>query len=213
MNILLGYILTYTYILLILLVTSLLHTKFHVKEEITRKLVHIFVGFSWFIMVYFFKTSIHLIIPPLTFIFINYFSYQKNLLKSMEKKEKNSLGTIYYALSFTILACLTYFYHSFLPFYGLGVLTMAIADGLAPFIGSKSLIKIGSTSKTYLGTIFIFLSTIIIAFSFNYAYSLGFTIPKYLIFGLSASILELIGSNGTDNLTLPLGLAMIASIL
>ncbi len=213
MKIFIGYILTYSYILLILLVTYLLQTKLNMPEEKTRKIVHIFIGFSWFIMTYYFKTSIHLIIPPLTFIFINYLSYKKGLIKPMERQNNKSLGTVFYAISFTILALITYLMPEFLPYYGLGVLTMAIADGLAPFISFNLKFQIGDTKKTYSGTLGVFVLTIIIAVIFNKYYFLDFNFLKYLVLGISAAILELIGHNGYDNLTLPIGLALIAFVL
>ena len=211
MNIIFGYLFTYLYLILVLILTNFSKKIFHLKEEASRKIVHIMVGFSWFIMVYFFKTSIHLVIPPLTFIFINYLSYKKNIFKSMERKEKKSKGTIYYALSFTILALITYLKPTFLPFYGIGVLTMALGDGIAPFIGLKLNLEIGNTKKTYSGSLGIFLMAIIISVVFNNYYSLGFTGLNYLLIGLFASFLELFGFQ-YDNLTLPIGLAILSSL-
>ena len=212
MKIVLGYIFTDSYLLLILLGTTILRKKFQYKEETTRKIIHIMVGFSWFIMVYFFKTSIHLIIPPLTFIFINYLSYKKGLIKSMERTKNKTKGTIYYALSFTILATITYLKPSFLPYYGLSVLTMALGDGIAPFISFNFKFKIGNTKKTFTGSTGIFAIAIIISILFNKYFLLDFTFLNYILIGLSASILELIGGR-YDNLTLPLGLSLIAYLI
>lgn len=65
MNILLGYLLTYIYVFLILILLGILKSKKRIKEQTSRKLVHILMGFTWLIMVYFFKNSIHMIILPL----------------------------------------------------------------------------------------------------------------------------------------------------
>ncbi len=213
MKIVLGYILTYSYLILILLGTTILRKKFNYKEETTRKLIHILVGFSWFIMIYFFHTSIHLIIPPLTFIFINYLSYKKGLIKSMERAENKSKGTIYYALSFTILALITYLKPSFLPYYGIGVLTMALGDGIAPFMSFNFKLEIGNTKKTFTGSTGIFAVALIISIIFNNYYALNYTVINYITLAFSACILEFIGFYGFDNLTLPLGLALIAYLI
>lgn len=214
MNILIGYILTYLYLILVLKTISFFKKKYTLKDETSRKLIHILVGLSWFIMVAFFKTTIHLIIPPLTFIIINYLSYKKGLISSMERRTNNSKGTIYFAISYTILALITYFKNDFLPFYGIGALTMTFGDGLAPFIGNKyPQTKIKDSSKTYAGSLIIMLTSLIIAFLFNSYYHLNYTIFSYLIITLVSPILEFIGLKGTDNLTLPLGLALISSIL
>ncbi len=211
MNILIGYILTYSYIFLILLVTNILLTKFNVSQEITRKLVHIFVGFSWFIMAKYFKTSIHLLIPPLTFIFINYISLKKNLIKPISKQD--NFGTVYYAISFTLLAFFSICNPKFLPYYGLGVITMCLADGLAPLISKSCVHKIGKSYKTYGSQFVVLIITFLIAVFFNWHYNLEFNLISYLIISLSSSILEFIGTKGLDNITLPIGIALIASLL
>ena len=213
MKIVLGYIFTYLYLILILTGTTILKTKFNYKEETTRKIIHIMVGFSWFIMVYFFNTSYHLIIPPLTFIFINYLSYKKDIIKSMERKENKSKGTIYYALSFTILALITYLKPDFLPYYGIGVLTMALGDGIAPFLSFNYKLEIGHTKKTITGTLGVFILALIIASIFNNYFILNYNVINIFTIAISACILELIGFHGFDNLTLPLGLSLIAYLL
>lgn len=212
MKIFYGYLATYSYLITILIIFSILHQKKKIKDNTSRKLVHILVGFSWIIMIYFFKTSIHLVIPPLSFMFLNYYSYRKNLIKCMEKKNK-SKGAIYYALSFTILAFLTYLNPKFLTAYGIGVLTMTLGDGIAPFLGSKfPKNHIGATTKTYIGSFAIFLIAIILSLIFNNIYMLQFRLIDYIIIGLSASLLELIGDK-YDNLTLPIGLSLISYLL
>ena len=128
----------------------------------------------------------------------------------MERLKSNTPGTVYYAFSFTVLALLTYIHHDFMPFYGLGVLTMAIGDGLSPIISSKFKKRIGQTYKTYAGTIWIMLSALIIAILFNNYFNLNFTILKYIIIVISSGILEFVGNKGQDNLTLPILLAIIA---
>ncbi len=210
MSIAIGYIITYLYLVLVLVLTTILQKKFNLKEEISRKLIHILVGLSWFIMIHFFSTSWHLVIPPLTFIIINYISYKKDLISSMERSDKKSKGTIYYAISFSILSLITVLEPEFLPFYGIGALTMTFGDGIAPFIGKKfNKYKIGKTSKTYSGSLFIFLCSITITFFFSKYYAFDLNAIRYLIIGISASILELVGFEGMDNLTLPIGLATI----
>lgn len=212
MNILIGYILTYTYIITIIIVVSLFNKKKHLQRETSRKLIHILVGLSWPIMIYFFKFSYHLIIPPLSFIVINYISYKKDLITSMQNSN-NYKGTIYYALSFTILSIITFFNHAFLPFYGLGVLTMAIGDGLAPFSGRLSNTKINNSKKTYLGSLTVAISCLLLTIIFSSLYSLQYNIIEILIISLSASFLEFFDYKGTDNLTLPLGVSIIAYLL
>lgn len=208
MQILLGYIFTYSYLFIVLVGTNLVQKIFKFDKEISRKIIHILVGLSWFIMVYYFNTSWHLIIPPFTFIIINYISYKKRIFSSMERDNKDSKGTIYYALSFTILASLTVLNKEFLPYYGMGVLSMAIGDGLAPFIGKLSIDKIGKSDKTYAGFLTIFTCTFLIMLMFSNYYLLNYGFIKLWVLSLISSLLELFGGK-YDNLTLPLGIALI----
>lgn len=211
MAIVLGYILTYTYLVIVLIGISFLQKKLNLKTEISRKLIHILVGFSWIIMAHYFKTSIHLIVPPLSFIVINYIIYKKDILAAM--KNNNSKGTIYYALSFTILSIITVIKKEFLPFYGIGVFSMSIGDGLAPIVSQKhNKYKIGKSNKTYVGSVTICLSSFIILLIFSNLYHLEINLIKTVFLSLCGAILELVGKE-LDNLTLPIGLSAISYLL
>lgn len=213
MKILTGYTITYGYILFVLIITAYLKKKKYLKEETSRKLVHILVGFSWFIMILFLYPTFNIVILPLTFIFINYISSKKEFLTAIEREKNNSKGTIFYALSFTILAFITYLHPKFLPFYGIGVLTMAIGDGLAPFFGQLlPSLKIVKTNKTYGGSLIILLSTLIIILLFNNYYILNYSLIDIILISLISPILELISYQGIDNLTLPIGIAILSYI-
>ena len=48
------------------------------------------------------------IIPPATFIILNYVSYRLNIFKSMEMEEKGNLGTIYFPISLSVLVWLSW---------------------------------------------------------------------------------------------------------
>lgn len=214
MKLIINYLITYFYLFNIIILTSFIKKKYNINEELSRKFVHIMVGLSWFILIIFFNKTIHLVIVPLTFIIINFLSFKYNLINAMERNDKKSLGTIYFAISYTILSLITYLNQDFLFSYGIGALTLTLGDGLAPLIAkvfkSPNIFK---TSKTYSGSLFIFISTIIIVGLFCYYFNIGYTIIDYLILGLSSVFLELIGNKGKDNLTLPLGLALLSYFL
>lgn len=214
MNILLGYLLTYIYVFLILILLGILKSKKRIKEQTSRKLVHILMGFTWLIMVYFFKNSIHMIILPITMVIFNFLSYKFNIMQSMEQEKKDSKGTIYYAISFVVLACLTYYDNNFLPFYGIGIFTMALGDGFAPLIGRKfNKLKIKNTNKTYAGSFTVMIFTVIIIIIFKSIYQLNLNFIEILLLGLISIPLELLNKKGSDNLTLPLGISLCCYIL
>ena len=90
---------------------------------------------------------------------------------------------------------------------------MAFGDGLTSFISYKFNYQIGHTHKTYSGSLGVFVIAIIISILFNKYYFLDFNFLKYVLIGIVAFFLEFIGSNGYDNLTLPIGLAIFSYFL
>ncbi len=203
MKIVFGYLIVYSYLLCLLLSVEFLQKKYHVNEEVLRKIVHVMAGLSWFIMVSFFGVRWHLVIVPFTFILVNTFLYYSNRFTAMKRSKNESKGTIYFAISFTILAFITVLYPPFLPFYGIGALAMTFGDGFAPFIGKLASKHILHSSKTYLGSFFIFGVIAVLCFLFSQFYSFSFAWWQILIISFCGTLAELIGFRGLDNLTLP----------
>lgn len=204
-----GYIFTYLYIFTIIGLSSLIYKKGNGKY--TRKIIYIGVAFFYIISYKYFGTTIHMIIPPLSFIILNYISYKKSIIKSME--ENNSPGTVYYALSVFILALITYFRNDFYPYYGIGLFTMALGDGIAPIISSFIKSKKIYNDKTLAGSITVLIVSIIVGCIFNQFFILNFKIWEIIIIGIISSLLELLGKKGIDNLTLPLGVSIVSFVL
>lgn len=207
-----GYIYTYLYLLLVLLITYILNKKFKVRVVITRKLVHIFVSFCWIIMYHYFGTSFHMLIPPLSFIIINYISYKYDILKGMEDGG-HSLGTVYYPISVFIMALITYFVNDFYFAYGIGYFCMAFGDGFAPLVAGYLKSRKIYNNKTLSGTLTVFIFSLIIVLIFNIYFKMNFGVIDIFIISLTSATLELIGIKGVDNLYLPLGVSLITFIL
>ena len=82
------------------------------------------------------------IIPPIIFVLLNYYSYKKDLIKSMERgKDSSDLGTVYFPISLIILILLTWdgglLGGDFKHLGALGALVMGYGDGFAAIIGQK----------------------------------------------------------------------------
>ncbi len=204
MDIFFGYLYTYAYVFFIILVSNIFK-----KEESSRKFIHIFVAFAWFIMNHYFKTSIHMIIPPISFIIINYISYKKNIFKTMERKKDNTLGTVYYAVSMSIMAIITYFYNDFLTCYALGLFIMALGDGLAPIVAKAFKSNVIYNNKTLAGSITIFVVCTIL-----FVLTIKTTNYFYLVLcALFCTFIELYSKKGIDNILLPLASSFLVYIL
>jgi len=207
--ILTGYILIYLYLLFSLLIAFILN-KLKIRTIIIRKLIHIFLSLAWIISYYYFGSTIHLIIPPISFVVINFVAYKYNIFKWAGKKPR---GIIYYPLSFLILGMITYFHPSFYYAFGIGFFCMALADGLAPLVAgylkSRELIN----RKTLVGSITVLVISLIIVFVFNIYFDLEFNFIKIFMISIVAALLELIGKDGLDNLYVPLGVAAFVYLL
>ena len=211
--IILGYILTILYVLFILGIGGLLKKKNLINEEGSRKLVHIFVSLAYIIMYKTIGISIHMIIIPIIFIILNYISYKKNLFEGMEISSRKSLGTVYYPLSMTIMATITYFENSFYPYYGIGLFIMAFADGIAPLVADKIKTKtLLNTNRSISGSLTVLIISILMLIIFKSIFNLNLNILNIVVLGLVSTILEFIGGK-FDNLILPIGISIISYLV
>ena len=212
-----GYVLTYAYVFFLLGLSTLLKFAFHAGNETTRKVVHIGCGFAWFIMAWFFGPTWHLLIPPVTFIVLNYISYKKGTFSAMERAENPSLGTVYYPVSMTVMSAVAAFLDKrFLLIYGIALLSLSLGDGFAPIFGA---IKKGNRKlyggKSLYGTLSVFVlsmltSVLLLLFPFPEAYytlSLPMILAASGLGALAAALLELFSKKGLDNIFMPLGMS------
>jgi phytol kinase len=211
---LIGIVGTFIFVFLIIGLGEFLRKKFNLSTEFTRKVIHIGVGNWVFLWPFSFKHWYAVAIPPAFFIALNYLSYRREIFKAMERKEKaGGLGTVYYALSLTLLAAVFWYVEK--PWIAaLGMILMAWADGLADVIGRKFGIhkyRIMGSVKSFEGSIGFFIIGVLSSFatiSFFKAYmEATLTHPVLLISILIAgiaTIIEGLSPKGTDNLTVPI---------
>lgn len=185
------------------------------KEEGSRKFIHIGVANWWLIAMWAFSSPIWAAIVPAAFVGINYASYRFGLFSAMERKGgKEDLGTVWYAVSLLVLALWT-FTAPFQPWIGaVGILAMGYGDGFAAVVGKRfATSRYPGSKKSLLGTgvlfAFVFATTALVT---------GFTgIPQFLLLSVAvaaaAAAIELVTPMGLDNLTLPLLTAPLAWLL
>lgn len=215
MHILIGYISIYGYIAIVLFSALVIKKRFNTSDETSRKIVHIFISFTWLIMIYFFNGTIHMLIPGLTFIILNYISYKKGILSMIERDDQNeqSLGTVYYACSIFIFSLLTLLNEQFLIPSTIGLFCMALGDGLAPFFGKRySFIKLYN-KKTISGGISVFLLSVFVILVIERFTNVNFSILGVILIAISSSLLEIISKKGLDNLILPIGVMIVSYLL
>lgn len=189
-------------------------------KEASRKYIHIMLSNWWIIAMIFFDNPIWASIMPFLFIIINYISYKNGIIAVMERAEgeenKESLGTVYYAISLFILALIT-FGPLKNPFVGLcGIIVMGYGDGLAAVIGQaikSPEYRIKGNKKTIAGSSAMFLITLIIIAGFLQYSGISYVLLKSVLASLCITFIEAVSIKGTDNLTVPLITALIAGIL
>ncbi len=208
-----GYLIIYGYLFGCFVILSLIRYYTNLKIEYTRKIMHFLTGLTWFMIVKYYYQKIDMIIIPISFVFINIFSYKFKIFKIIERKEKNHFGTIYYAIGFLSLAILNYFNCNFLNASNIAVIILTFGDGAASFFGGMFKNIILFHDKTLVG----FLSFIIFSFLGCLLYSIFFKVniklEKQTILIITAAVLELLTGGGLDNLSILFGITSIGVLI
>ena len=140
-----------------------------------NKFIHIMLGNWWFIAMYFFTNVWTAAVVPASFIVINYLSYKKDLIKVMEREEKDGLGTVYFAIALLILVIVSFGIFKNLLLGLIPFLVMAYGDGLAAVVGKKiksKKYKLGESKKSFAGSFTMFcISTLLIGGYLCFAHS------------------------------------------
>ncbi len=199
-----GFILSYLFVFTVILIATVLQKLLRMKPDFSRKIIHIGVGNWVFVALYCFSDWRIAIIPPISFVLINYLSYRYSIFKAMELDEKNP-GTIYYAISLTILTGLVFYTGNKLPYAG--IVAMTWGDGMAAVIGQKYPLKTIHQDKS-LGGLLAFLFFTVLASSFYLylfsTYSFNTNIALVLFFSIFGAFIEIMTPKKFDNLSVPL---------
>ena len=207
-----GYVFGVLYALLCLALAFVLY-KLGTPEKITRKIVHILIGFEWVILNHFFGGGIHFLIVCILFLVLLLISHRKKLLPMISSDDENSPGTVYYGVAMTIMATVTLFVPDMIIPFGIGVFCTSLGDGIAGLLGqminAPSNIKIYG-NKTIYGTLFNLIASFIAVGLIQKEFNLGLSLLHILAIAFFATILELVTGKGLDNITVTLGSAFLA---
>ncbi len=195
-----GLVVSYAFVGAILGLAQLIEKTNLLGSEGTRKFIHIAVAHWFLLAIVLFDNAWLASVVPASFIVLNYLSFRFNLVSAMERDEKTpeNLGTVYYAISLTIV---TYFAFTY-ELYAVGafaILAMGWGDGLAGAIGKRYGRRKIYQAKTFFGTCTMFLTLLVLAFALiqeAYAY--------LLIVVAIGTLVELFTPSGFDNLSVPL---------
>jgi phytol kinase len=193
---------------------ELLHLKFGIKAELTRKMVHIGTGLLTLLFPLYLDHLWQAIVICAAFLILLTLSLRFRFLKSINAVSRKTSGSILYpVIIIVVFAAYQYFrqiptsYDKLLYFY-MPVLTMAICDPLAALSGTwyqrKHNAKAG---KTFLGSLVFFLSAIAVAYTcFSFFSKDTNSMTSFIyscIIALLAAATERISNKGWDNFTIP----------
>ncbi|UTC75831.1 DUF92 domain-containing protein [Treponema sp. OMZ 792] len=215
-------LISFCYIFFVLFLSAVV-SKFTKKDsEVPRKLIHILVG-NWV-----FLTPMHtelwaVLFVPFAFIIINSLNLKYKFLSSMERSDTNP-GTVYYAVSLFFLSGAS-FILGWKSLSFIGILIMAYGDGLAALTGKKwGSIKPFSFAreKSLVGFLTVLIFSFVITAACLYVFApseIGRELSLFSIVLIAlctaffSAFVEITGKNGADNLSLPIGSALFASLL
>ncbi len=184
------------------------------NPEITRKIVHIGSG-QVILLAWWLQTPTWMgIAASVLFSLVALLSYRYPILPGINGVGRHSLGTFFYATSIGLLTAA--FWPMNLPQYAaLGILVMTWGDGLAALVGQnfgRHPYKIVGSPKSWEGSATMLLVSFTVSLPIL-GFTAGFTASIGLIaalVALAATILETLSFYGLDNLTVPLGSAVLA---
>ncbi len=214
-------ILCYSYIVLVVIVSTRIWRASLVSRKFSRKFLHAMIGNLPFIIP-FFSADIYPVIVAAPFILVTilasprfpYWRVRSKLKDLVEiSQEGHPLGLVFYAISYTILAV---FFSSRAHVVAAGILPMAYGDSGAAIVGERygrRSFKVFSDkslegSAAMLLISFSSLTVSLLIFSSMNVLWVSAKIPSVIVVSILATLVESLSPKGFDNLTVPLSSAV-----
>jgi len=208
-----GILATICFVFIVIGTAEAVRRYFSLSSNFTRKVIHVGVGNWIFLWPFAFDHWYAILVPPALFVVLNYVSYRRELFKAMERKEKvGGLGTVYYAISLTVIAPIAVILRA-TWIAASAIMLMAWADGLADPVGRRYGMQkyhVAGSTKSVEGSLSFFLfGACSVAATVMFFQTLSLlppvNIPIFAI-GVAAlgTLIEAVSPAGTDNLTVPI---------
>lgn len=194
--------------LLIFGIGEILFHVFKIKANSTRQIVHLSSGLLTLSFPFLLVSHWMVLLLTLSFLLILVGSKFLNMLPSINGVKRKSVGSWLFPIAVYISFLAQEEFGLYRVFFVIMAI-LAVADPIAAAVGSrygkqqtKGLLK----GKSYIGTTVFFVSAGISLWLLNTGFSLS--LPTWVVFlTISvATLAELLGKNGWDNLTIPLSI-------
>ena len=207
-----GYLFGFLYGALCLALGWGLH-KLGVSKKVTRKVVHILVGFEWIILYHFVGATYHFLLVCIAFLLLLLFVYKKNLMPMIQSEGDNAPGTVYYAVAMSIMATVTLFVPKMILPFGIGVFCTSWGDGMAGLVGQGLKGKLNPKifgEKSLAGAVSNFIVCLGVAILFSSIFSMDIGLLQCILIAIFALELELFSVKGLDNIAITLGVSLLS---
>ncbi len=216
LNVLYPLVIIFLYLVILVAIAETLNRFITDDPELTRKVVHIGSG-NVILLAWWLKISSWVIIAAAIIASaIAITSYVLPILPSINSIGRKSLGTLFYAISIGVLAGV--FWDNQPEYTAIGILVMAWGDGMAAIIGQRWGIhqyQVLTITKSWEGSLAMAATSYLVT-SLILLFSLGNHWQTWLISAIAALVatsLEAFSKWGIDNLTVPLGTAIVCYYL
>lgn len=214
-----GLALSFVFIGVVIGIALLIKRFARISAESVRKFIHIGVSNWWFILLWWFDSLGYALVGPIVFIIANGVAVHTGAadVLGISDRRRNQ-GLVYFPISLSLLVVAGFL--EVLPMWacGMGVLTMGYGDGLAALLGKRWGVKKIRGGKSVVGTIVMFIVAMVVVLGFSVGYRLDGLWSLSWWGGLAvtaaaAALLEAYTPYGLDNLSVPLGTAVIAAVV
>ena len=219
---LLGLIFSYVYAFSLLIIVEAIRRWRGYPIDFTRKLIHIGAGMWIWVILLLFDHWYLAIIPTATFIVLNALFLRFHIFSAMDPKEGATRGTVYFAFSCTLLLAMFHtgweagFPRGVAYIAMAGIMAMTWGDAFSAIIGKRfgkhSYSFAGHHKRTLEGSLAGFVFTfvaVLITLLILSPLSFPLVLIGALIAAIVGTLLEAISPGGTDNLTVPIGVALV----
>ena len=206
MDILKGYLFGSGYAFLCLLFALVLY-KLGVSKKITRKVVHILVGFEWVILYHYLGAGINFLAVCLFFLLLLFVAYKWKLMPMISSDRDNAPGTVYYAVAMSGVALVGCFVPEVMLPFGVGIMCTSVGDGFAGVVG-QSITKHNPKvwgNKSLFGTVANFVASFGAAYVLSLVFNMGLSVWQCIAIAALSVTLELLTGKGLDNITITWG--------
>ena len=199
--------------------SELIRKHFHWHAEVTRKFVHITVGFLIFFAPRLFQSALIPLLLSSFAVLIMVIAVRTRLLVGIHGTSRFSYGTVYYPFSFFVLILL--FWNNHPEIISLAMVSLATGDAAAAMVGESFRpvreYRLTSDKKSIEGSITMFTVTSISLFcgmiflGLQTLHSMGYLAVIAIVSASIATAWEALSSKGLDNFTIPLSVAFVLS--